>query len=309
MNWQAATSVVVSILSTIAAILAWVAKIRWSDEYTRAKDEIIKAKDEQIKSLQNEIGFLREMSPMKLREYFVSVKSQLEEYNEAIEHQLESAKTEIKKREEQINELQNRWETEKSNIDWEMNSGVNLTLEGWAKSVDLREGATEGHSLRVTEITLKIASAMKISDDQIINMRRGALLHDIGKVGIPDEILRKPGPLTPEEQAFYHKHPQFAYDLLSGIEYLRPALDIPYCHHERWDGSGYPRGLRGTEIPLSARIFSVVDAWDALNTDRPYRRGLSQKEIFNYLNEQSGITFDPDVVKIFMKILQDEKLP
>lgn len=305
MNWQTAISLTVSILSTIAAILAWIAKIRWADEYAKAKDEIIKSKEEQINSLKNEIGFLRELSPMKIREYFVSVKSQLEEYNNLMEVQLGETKNELKQREQQISELQKRWKTEKSNIDWEMGSGVNLTLEGWAKSVDLREGATEGHTVRVTEITVKLAEAMGIQDEQIVNIKRGSLLHDIGKIGIPDAILNKPGHLTPEEQTLLHKHPQYAYDLLSGIEYLRPALDIPYCHHERWDGSGYPRGLKGNSIPLSARIFSIVDAWDVLSTDRPYRRGLSQQEIFAYLSKQSGITFDPEVVRMFIEIMKN----
>ena len=146
------------------------------------------------------------------------------------------------------------------------------TLEGWSRALDLRDKETEGHTQRVTEITERLASMLNIDDATIIHLRRGALLHDIGKMGIPDSILLKPETLTEEEWAIMRKHPQYAYEMLSMIDYLRPALDIPYCHHERWDGKGYPRGLKGEEIPLAARIFSVVDVWDALTSNRPYRK-------------------------------------
>jgi len=137
----------------------------------------------------------------------------------------------------------------------------------------------------------------------VVHVRRGALLHDIGKMAIPDEILHKPGPLTPEEMAVMRRHPQYAYELLWPIRYLRPALDIPYCHHERWDGSGYPRGLRGEEIPLAARIFAVVDVWDALSNPRPYRPAWPQDKVRAYLQEQAGRQFDPEVVAAFLRLL------
>ena len=138
-----------------------------------------------------------------------------------------------------------------------------------------------------------------------MHVRRGAMLHDIGKIGIPDSILLKPGPLTAEERKQIEKHPQFAYDLLYPITYLRPVLDIPYCHHERWDGSGYPRHLRGEAIPLTARIFAVVDVWDALTSDRPYRRAWSEEKALKYIREQSGKQFDPPIVEAFLKFLKE----
>jgi HD-GYP domain-containing protein (c-di-GMP phosphodiesterase class II) len=146
------------------------------------------------------------------------------------------------------------------------------TIRGWAIALELRDGETEGHSRRVTEMTERLAIAMNIPNELITHIRRGALLHDIGKMAIPDSILFKPGPLTREEREVMRRHPVYAYDLLAAIEYLRPALDIPYSHHERWNGTGYPLGLLGDQIPLAARIFSVVDVWDALSSDRPYRK-------------------------------------
>jgi HD-GYP domain-containing protein (c-di-GMP phosphodiesterase class II) len=138
----------------------------------------------------------------------------------------------------------------------------------------------------------------------LLHIRRGALLHDIGKMGIPDAILHKPGPLTNEEWAIMRKHPQYAYDLLSSIDYLNSALDIPYCHHEKWDGSGYPRGLKKEEIPLAARIFAVVDVWDALTNDRPYRAAWSHEKTMAYIHEHSGKHFDPMVLKLFIQLIQ-----
>ena len=174
------------------------------------------------------------------------------------------------------------------------------TIEGWSRAMDLRDEETEGHTQRVTDLTLKLARIMGIADDQLIHIRRGALLHDMGKLGIPDRILLKPDKLTAEEWVIMRKHPVYAYDMLSSIEYLRPALDIPYCHHEKWDGSGYPRGLKGEEIPLAARIFAVIDVWDALTSDRPYRKAWTREQTLEYIREQTGSHFDPQIVEVFL---------
>jgi putative two-component system response regulator len=178
------------------------------------------------------------------------------------------------------------------------------TIEGWSYALDLRDRETEGHSRRVTELTLKLAQACGMSADEIMHMRRGALLHDMGKIGIPDSILHKPAALTEEEWAIMRKHPQFVYDMLYSVEYLRPALDIPYCHHEKWDGTGYPRGLKGEGIPLAARLFAIADVWDALTSDRPYRPAWSEAEALTYIREQSGTHFDPQVVELFFKVIK-----
>jgi PAS domain S-box-containing protein len=175
------------------------------------------------------------------------------------------------------------------------------TLEGWSAALDLRDRETEGHTQRVTKLSQQIAKSMGITGNELLNIRRGSLLHDIGKVGVPDRILHKRGPLTNGEWKTMRKHPQFAYDMLSPIAYLHGALDIPYAHHEKWDGSGYPRGLKGEEIPLAARIFAVVDVYDALISDRPYRRGWSRKKALTYIREQTGIHFDPRVVEVFLR--------
>lgn len=174
------------------------------------------------------------------------------------------------------------------------------TIEGWSRAMDLRDEETEGHTQRVTDLTLQLARKLGITDDQLIHIRRGALLHDMGKLGIPDQILLKSGKLTDEEWVIMHKHPVYAYEMLSSIEYLCPALDIPYCHHEKWDGSGYPRGLKGEEIPLAARIFAVIDVWDALTSDRPYRKAWSREQTLEYIREQSGSHFDPQIVAVFL---------
>jgi putative nucleotidyltransferase with HDIG domain len=180
------------------------------------------------------------------------------------------------------------------------------TLEGWSRALDLRDKATEGHTQRVTELTLSLARAVGVPEAGLVHIRRGALLHDIGKMGIPDGILHKPGPLTEEESEIMHRHPSYAYELLSPIAYLRPALDIPYCHHEKWDGSGYPRGLRGEEIPLAARIFAIADVWDALRWDRPYRPSWTIEKTKEYMREQAGVHFDPHIVDVFLRMITRE---
>jgi PAS domain S-box-containing protein/putative nucleotidyltransferase with HDIG domain len=185
----------------------------------------------------------------------------------------------------------------------ELTLAYESTLEGWSAALDLRDKETEGHTQRVTALTLELARAMGVFDSELAHMRRGALLHDIGKMGVPDHILLKPGTLSDEDWSQMRKHPVFAFDMLSHIAYLRPALDIPYCHHERWDGSGYPRGLKRDEIPFSARIFAVVDVYDALTSDRPYRKGWSKRETLEYIRLQSGSHFDPKVVEAFLIII------
>jgi putative nucleotidyltransferase with HDIG domain len=184
----------------------------------------------------------------------------------------------------------------------ELSLAYDETIAGWSAALDLRDKETEGHSQRVAELTLRLARAAGMSADAQVHVRRGALLHDIGKMGIPDRILLKPDALTPEEWAIMHQHPTFAYQLLSPIAHLRPALEIPYCHHEKWDGSGYPRGLKGTEIPLAARLFAVADVWDALCSNRPYRPALKAGYVREYVRSQAGAHFDPDAVALFLNL-------
>ena len=186
----------------------------------------------------------------------------------------------------------------------ELRTAYDATIEGWSLAMDLRDKETEGHTQRVTDLTLKLAEAAEINPEELVHIRRGALLHDMGKLGIPDAILNKPGKLNDEEWELMHRHPQMVYDMLHPIEYLHPALDIPYCHNEKWDGTGYPRKLKGEEIPLAARIFAIVDVWDALTSDRPYRKALQQEDALKYLRDQSGIHFDPQVVDLFFKIIK-----
>jgi putative nucleotidyltransferase with HDIG domain len=182
----------------------------------------------------------------------------------------------------------------------ELMMAYDSTLEGWSGALDLRDKETEGHTQRVTREALRLAEHMGISDADLLHIRRGALLHDIGKMGIPDAILLKPGPLSDEEWAVMKKHPTYALELLSPIKYLHPALDIPYSHHEKWDGSGYPRGLSGEQIPLSARVFAVIDVWDALCSDRPYRKGWPLQRVLKHIRDGAGTHFDPGVVEAFL---------
>lgn len=187
----------------------------------------------------------------------------------------------------------------------ELRAAYDATIEGWSHALDLRDRETEGHSRRVTELTVRIAARMGFSEEELLHVRRGALLHDIGKMGIPDAILLKPGPLNDEEWAIMRTHPTLAVKLLRPIAFLAPALDIPWCHHEKWDGTGYPRGLRGEEIPLAARIFAVVDVYDALTSDRPYRATWSRERALVYIREQAGKHFDPRVVAVFEQVIAE----
>ncbi len=176
------------------------------------------------------------------------------------------------------------------------------TLEGWVTALDLRDNETEGHTLRVAEATVYLARFMGIPEEHHAHIRRGALLHDIGKMAIPDRILLKPGPLNDDEWRVMKQHPKMAYAWLESIDYLKPAAVIPYYHHERWDGNGYVQGLSGDQIPLWARIFAVVDVWDAMRSDRPYRQALPEEETLAFIREESGRMFDPEVVEAFFKL-------
>jgi HD-GYP domain-containing protein (c-di-GMP phosphodiesterase class II) len=179
------------------------------------------------------------------------------------------------------------------------------TLEGWSLALEMRDRETEGHTRRVTSMTLRLARIMGVDREELTNIRRGALLHDIGKMGIPDSILLKPGKLSAEEWDIMRQHPKFAFDLLWPIEYLRPAVPIPYSHHEWWNGNGYPKGLTGENIPLAARIFAVVDVWDAMRSDRPYRKALPEAEVCNYIRTAKGEHFDPQVVEAFFDMISE----
>jgi putative nucleotidyltransferase with HDIG domain len=190
---------------------------------------------------------------------------------------------------------------QRSNLDLAM--AYDDTIEGWSRALDLRDKETEGHTRRVTEMTLRLARSVGIPDEELVHIRRGALLHDIGKMAIPDAILLKPGSLDDQEWEIMRRHPAQAFELLSTIAYLHPALDIPHCHHEHWDGSGYPRGLKEEQIPLAARLFAVVDVWDALQSYRPYRAPWPAEKVLEYIRSQAGILFDPVAVKAFLSIM------
>ena len=189
----------------------------------------------------------------------------------------------------------------------ELSLAYDTTLEGWGKALELRDKETEGHTRRVTELTVRLARRLNVNDSDITHIHRGVLLHDIGKMGVPDQILRKTGPLDDSEWEQMRKHPQYAYDLLYPIAYLRPALDIPYCHHEKWDGSGYPRGLKGEKIPLAARIFAIVDVWDALLSDRPYRKTWPRERAIEYITKEAGTRFDPIITRVFLEMMSESE--
>ena len=191
---------------------------------------------------------------------------------------------------------------QRSNL--ELALAYDATIEGWSHALDLRDKETEGHTQRVTDMTVRLARTFDLSEAELVQVRWGALLHDIGKMGVPDEILLKPGPLTDEEWVIMKKHPVLAYEMLSPIQYLRSALDIPYHHHEKWDGTGYPLGLKGEQIPLAARIFAVVDVWDALCSDRPYRPAWPVEKVREHIRAGAGTHFDPQVLDAFLKIVE-----
>ncbi|HMB23473.1 MAG: HD-GYP domain-containing protein [Chloroflexota bacterium] len=181
------------------------------------------------------------------------------------------------------------------------------TIQGWANALEMRDSETMGHSQRIVELTLILAKKVGVKDADLSHIRRGALLHDIGKMGIPDAILHKPGNLTDAEWKIMRKHPVYARSYLSAVSYLAPALDIPYSHHERWDGTGYPQGLKGEEIPLAARIFAIVDVWDALTSQRPYRGAWSPEKALAHIQEQAGKHFDPRVVDVFLELIENQR--
>jgi len=206
--------------------------------------------------------------------------------------------TELKRSEQRIREL-----------NAELTQAYDSTIEGWARALDYRDHETEGHSRRVTELTLRLARAVGMEEDELVHVRRGALLHDIGKMGIPDRVLLKPGPLDDDEWAIMRRHPTLAHEMLSPIAFLRDALDIPYGHHEKWDGTGYPRGLAGEAIPLAARLFAVVDVWDALRSDRPYRRAWTVARTLDHVRSLSGTHFDPAAVRVFLAMMAPSVVP
>jgi HD-GYP domain-containing protein (c-di-GMP phosphodiesterase class II) len=186
----------------------------------------------------------------------------------------------------------------------ELSKAYDTTLEGWGNALELRDKETQGHTRRVAELTLKLARQIGLREPELTHIRRGVLVHDIGKMGVPDRILHKKNPLTAKEWEQLQRHPQYAFDLLYPIAYLRPAIEVPYCHHERWDGKGYPRGLVAEEIPLLARIFSVVDVWDALLSDRPYRKAWPRQKVLKYIRAQAGLLFDPRIAETFLRLME-----
>ncbi len=212
--------------------------------------------------------------------------------------------TALKELENELRKLNTELEDRVRARTWELADAYDTTLEGWARALEIRDKETEGHSRRVTDMTLKIAIAMGITDDDLEQIRRGAILHDIGKMGISDEILHKPGKLTDEERETIKTHPGIAYKLLAPIPFLKKALEIPYSHHEKWDGTGYPLGLAGEDIPLSARIFAITDVWDALTSDRSYNKAWEREKVIAYFVEQTGKHFDPRVINVFFRLLE-----
>jgi putative nucleotidyltransferase with HDIG domain len=188
----------------------------------------------------------------------------------------------------------------------QLTQAYDATLESWSRVLDMRDHVTDKHTQRVADLTVRLARRMGVPESELQNIRRGALLHDIGKMGIPDHILQNPSSLSEAERDIMQSHPQKAHQLISQIDYLASAIDIPYCHHEKWDGTGYPRGLQGEGIPLAARIFAVIDVYDALTTDRPYRSAWSQAEALQYIQEQSGKHFYPLATQAFIDMMNEE---
>lgn len=195
--------------------------------------------------------------------------------------------------------------TELQRTNFELTLAYNTTIEGWSRALDLRDRDTEGHTERVTDMAVRLAHRVGLSDSELIHIRRGAILHDIGKMAIPDSILLKPGPLDEKEWEIIRQHPRYAHELLAPISYLGPAVDIPHYHHEKWDGSGYPHGLKGNQIPLPARLFAVVDVYDALTSDRSYRPAWSKEKAITYIRDQMGKHFDPDIAIEFLHMMEE----
>jgi PAS domain S-box-containing protein len=212
--------------------------------------------------------------------------------------------TELKQLENELRRKNSQLEDHVMARTHELYEAYNTTLEGWARALELRDKETEGHTRRVTDTTVRLAIKLGFPDDVLEHIRRGAILHDIGKISIPDNILHKPGMLTEEEREIVKKHPETAYKLLKPIAFLEQAMDIPYCHHEKWDGTGYPRGLKGGEIPVAARIFAIADVWDALSYERLYNKAWPREKVIAYLIEQSGKHFDPRLVNIFLDMVE-----
>jgi|GEM_PF-1353341 HD-GYP domain-containing protein (c-di-GMP phosphodiesterase class II) len=197
--------------------------------------------------------------------------------------------------------------TERKRIEEELRTAYDETLKGWSLALNLRDVNTDKHSRRVVDLTVKLARKFRISEKELVHVRRGAILHDIGKMGIPDNILLKEGPLTDEEWKVMKLHPTMAFEMLSDIPFLKPSMDIPYNHHERWDGDGYPRGLEKTEIPIAARIFSIIDIFDALTSDRIYRTAWKSEEALAYIKKETGTRFDPEIVQAFLDMIANEQ--
>lgn len=260
----------------------------------KVKGFAIGAIDYVTKPLQREEVLARVTAHLKIK----TLTQQLQQQNQSL-HQLT---TELRQANVEITNLYHELEYKVQERTIELYEAYEATLAGLARALELRDSETEGHAQRVTEMTIRLAVAMGLRREELIHIRRGALLHDIGKLYIPNDILFKPGRLTEEEQAVMRQHPLYAYELLKDIPFLKPALDIPRYHHERWDGTGYNAGLKGKDIPLSARVFAVVDVWDALNSDRPYHTAWPRDKIRRYLRDQAGKHFDPEVVETFLKI-------
>jgi len=199
--------------------------------------------------------------------------------------------------------VRNSWRTNLLHL----RESYDLTLQGWARALEYRDGETAGHTHRVAELSVRLARKLGVHEEEIPGIRHGAYLHDIGKMAIPDKILFKPGSLNEQEWEIMKQHPVHSREFISEIMFLQPAIQIAYFHHERWDGTGYPEGLRGEEIPLAARIFAVIDNWDALNSDRPYRKAWPSEDVIAYLQGNAGSIFDPQVVEAFLDILEQEK--
>ena len=238
------------------------------------------------------------------------LKQELEKTNQALSTTNQVQGMNIVKAAEEISRLYSLSQVEieeRKRIEQELRAAYDETLKGWSLALSLRDVNTDKHSIRVVETTIKMARRMGIPEEELVHIRRGAILHDIGKMGVPDSILLKSAPLTDEEWEKMKLHPVFAYKMLSNIPFLKPAIDIPYNHHERWDGEGYPRGLAGEDIPLAARIFTIIDNFDALTSDRVYRAALDMDDVLEYIKEQAGYKFEPRIVDIFLDLIAEER--